>query len=303
MTDRPGSVSARLAATRRVLVVEDEHDIVDFLRAFFRASGYDVVHVDPDGPGDVVAAVAAHRPDCVLLDIRLRGFSGLDAYRLLRSDPAAALVPVIVVTADGEARGPAARLAGGIDGFVAKPFHVQALEETVADRIARAAALAAAEGGDDLHGPEYLDARLADEMRMAKKTSTSLVLALLRLHGLGDAGRSVGDEAAGWVLRAVAREMGDGLPAAASVCRTAGDELALLLPATAAEAARVALEVLTEAASGVRTLPGGATVELDVRAGVAGYPEQATDPEQLYMAADGALHDALGPGGAVVVAL
>ena len=81
---RPGSIASRLHATSTVLVVEDEHDIADFLRAYFRASGYALVHVDPDSVDDVVAAVEKVDPACVLLDLHLRGFSGLDSYRLLR---------------------------------------------------------------------------------------------------------------------------------------------------------------------------------------------------------------------------
>src|SRR3546814_17434254 len=79
---RLGSVARRLAATERVLVVEDEHDIADFLRAYFRASGYDLVHIDPDTPLQVLDALDEHKPDCVLLDLNLRGFSGAAAYRL-----------------------------------------------------------------------------------------------------------------------------------------------------------------------------------------------------------------------------
>ena len=59
---RLGSVARRLAATERVLVVEDEHDIADFLRAYFRAAGYDFVHIDPDTPLGVLDALDEHSP-------------------------------------------------------------------------------------------------------------------------------------------------------------------------------------------------------------------------------------------------
>src|SRR3954470_15874425 len=93
-----GGLISRLEPTETVLVVEDEHDIATFLRAYFRASGTDVVHVDPTTAEEVAAAVATHSPICVLLDLHLRGFSGLDAYREIR--PADNDTPVIVVTAD-----------------------------------------------------------------------------------------------------------------------------------------------------------------------------------------------------------
>src|SRR3954471_5371305 len=93
-----GGLISRLEPTETVLVVEDEYDIATFLRAYFRASGTDVVHVDPTSPAEVAAAVATHDPTCVLLDLNLRGFSGLDAYREMRA--AGSETPVIVVTAD-----------------------------------------------------------------------------------------------------------------------------------------------------------------------------------------------------------
>ena len=140
---RLGSVARRLAATQRVLVIEDEHDIADFLRAYFRASGYDLVHIDPDNPLAVLEALDANEPDCVLLDLNLRGFSGAEAYRLMRTEPRYALTPVIVVSArpDAQELVPA---RGGIDAFVTKPFNVNALAELVVERIASAERLRAA---------------------------------------------------------------------------------------------------------------------------------------------------------------
>ena len=69
-----GPVARRLAASQRVLMVEDEPDIALFLRAYFRAAGYDLVHVDPDTVDEALGALEEHEPDLVLLDLRLRGF-------------------------------------------------------------------------------------------------------------------------------------------------------------------------------------------------------------------------------------
>src|SRR5437764_8309022 len=93
---RAGGLTSRLEPTETVLVVEDERDIATFLRAYFRASGTDVVHVDPTSPAEVAAAVADHNPLCVLLDLNRRGFNGLEAYREMRA--ADTWQPWIVVT-------------------------------------------------------------------------------------------------------------------------------------------------------------------------------------------------------------
>src|SRR5947208_13916 len=120
-----GGLMSRLEPTETVLVVEDERDIATFLRAYFRASGTDVVHVDPTTPAEVADAVATHKPTCVLLDLNLRGFSGLEAYREMRDRGTA--TPVIVVTADPNPRTHRAALDEGVAAIVQKPFGAREL--------------------------------------------------------------------------------------------------------------------------------------------------------------------------------
>src|SRR5688500_16446078 len=161
-----GSVARRLAATEHVLVVEDERDIADFLRAYFRAAGYAFTHIDPDTPLAVLDALDEHQPDCVLLDLNLRGFNGVEAYRLLRTDERYAMLPVIVVSARPDARELLSGV-GGVDAFVTKPFNVNTLSDLVAERIASAAKLQQATSNDPvtgLLGHDYVEARLVDEL-------------------------------------------------------------------------------------------------------------------------------------------
>jgi DNA-binding response OmpR family regulator len=127
---------SRLEPDETIIVVEDERDIATFLRAFFRASGREVVHLDPASAAEVAEAVAEAEPVCVLLDLNLRGFNGLDAYRLLREQ--GSTMPVIVVTADPNPRTKKAALSEGVTAFVQKPFGMKELynlvEEVIADR-------------------------------------------------------------------------------------------------------------------------------------------------------------------------
>ena len=137
---KPGGLISRLEPTETVLVVEDERDIATFLRAYFRASGTDVVHVDPTTANEVAAAVATNNPTCVLLDLNLRGFSGLEAYREIRA--AGMETPVIVVTADPNPRTHRMALDEGVAAVVQKPFSARELyalvaAETAKDREAR----------------------------------------------------------------------------------------------------------------------------------------------------------------------
>jgi CheY-like chemotaxis protein len=293
-----------LSATQRVLSIEDEPDIADFLRAYFRASGYDLVHLDPDTPLAVLEAVDEHQPDCVLLDLGLRGFSGEEAYRLLRTEERYAFLPVIIVSARPDAAA-VVDPAGGIDACISKPFNVNTLSELVAERIAKAAVLRE-KGRDselDLLTQDYLEARLVDELTITGGTAHPVGFALVRLRSLDEILQLVGDDGASYVVQQLLRAAREVLPRDVVLGRTRSDELALLLPGvTAAEAERTVVNGLA-AMPEVITLPGGAEVPIRFACGLAAYPDHAGDADELYMAADSALAEACEKGRQLVVAI
>jgi PleD family two-component response regulator len=307
--DRPGSLSARLSASTRVLGIEDDADIAEFLRAYFRASGYDFVHADPDSADDAVAAIDEHRPDCVLLDMGLRGYSGLEVYRRLRSGDVHRFLPVVVVTADSTAQGQveAAGTATGIDAFVTKPFNVNTLADVVSRRIDAARALRQrGEPVDPALGvltTAVLEARLADEIGLARASGQPLAFALVTLRSGAGLRERLGADGLGGLVRRLLEIAGPLVPDDVTLGRTEDDELAVVAPATSPEFAVELLERVLSRIRGPHTVPGGGVVQVDPAAGVAGFPQHATDSAGLFMAADAALADALDRSGLVSLAL
>ncbi len=298
-----GTVARRLAATRRVLAVEDEHDIADFLRAYFRAAGYDLVHVDPGTAPEIVAAVEEHRPDIVLLDLNLRGFNGADAYRLLRDDQQHAFLPIVVVSArpDAQSLVPA---RGGIDAFVSKPFHVKALAELVEERIESARRLAEktrVHGPTGLRGQEYVEARLCDEINVAGRGQQTS-FALVRLLTAGEIRTQVGAEGLDFVVERLVETARTALPTGGALGLTGGDDLAVVLPSTGAAKARILLTDVAQPLTSV-TLPGGAEVPIRLAVGLATHPTHGADADAVFMAADAALTEAVDQGTLLAVAL
>jgi two-component system response regulator MprA len=100
-----------------VLVVDDEPNIVEFLRMGFEYEGF-VVHVATDGPEALRSALAVH-PDVIILDIMLPGMSGLDVAQRLRTASDAA---VIMLTARDAVDDRVTGLDSGADDYVTKPF-------------------------------------------------------------------------------------------------------------------------------------------------------------------------------------
>jgi DNA-binding NtrC family response regulator len=129
------SVDTHAVATHRILLIDDDLGVVQMLQSFFEASrsGY---LVDTALSGETgLAAVAAHRPDVVLLDVRMPGLDGLAVLKRIRAiDPS---IPVIMVTGAsyGETSG---ALKSGAFAYIAKPFELRYIDHLVKHAIERA---------------------------------------------------------------------------------------------------------------------------------------------------------------------
>jgi len=106
----------------RVLVVDDEQQILRALRTSLRAAGYEVETADT-GEG-ALAAAAMRPPEAVILDLVLPDLSGTEVCRDLRTWSSA---PVIVLSAVGEEREKVAALDAGADDYVTKPVGIDEL--------------------------------------------------------------------------------------------------------------------------------------------------------------------------------
>jgi two-component system KDP operon response regulator KdpE len=107
---------------QRVLVVDDEPQILRGLQTMLRGAGYDVATAAT--AADALAAAAAQPPEAVILDLVLPDGRGTDVARELRTWTD---VPVIVLSAVGEEQEKVAALDAGADDYVTKPFGVDEL--------------------------------------------------------------------------------------------------------------------------------------------------------------------------------
>ena len=113
----------------RILVADDDEDIRMLVVMRLQHSGHDVAQA-----GDGASAVESCRneaPDLVVLDLMMPGMNGLDACRTIRSDPALAKTPVILLTAKAQSSDVEAGLAAGADDYITKPFSPRDLAERV----------------------------------------------------------------------------------------------------------------------------------------------------------------------------
>ena len=101
----------------RILVIEDERDIADFIRRGLILKGYDV-DVAHSGEGGLTIA-HQQPPDLVVLDLMLPGIDGIEVCKRLRS---ASSVPIIMLTARDLVADKISGLDAGADDYVTKPF-------------------------------------------------------------------------------------------------------------------------------------------------------------------------------------
>ena len=124
------------ASPVKMLVVDDELRICDFLKGFFASKGYEVFSATSGE--EALIQVPAIRPHVVLLDVRMPGMSGLEALSKIKA--LAPDIKVLMVTAlDDETLMTEARSRGASD-FITKPFSFDYLEGAVMRKLGHSGA-------------------------------------------------------------------------------------------------------------------------------------------------------------------
>jgi two-component system, OmpR family, alkaline phosphatase synthesis response regulator PhoP len=115
----------RVNTRERILVVDDEEDLLELVNYNLTKEGYRV-----EGVGTGEEALAAARralPDLVVLDLLLPHVDGLEVCRLLKSDPKTQHIPIIMLTAKSEEADVVTGLELGADDYLTKPFSPRVL--------------------------------------------------------------------------------------------------------------------------------------------------------------------------------
>jgi len=109
----------------KILVVEDNPDILELVAYHLEAQGYEVVRAMTGENGLAQAGKTA--PDLVILDVMLPGINGLDVCRKLKQQEATRSIPVLLLTAKSEDADIISGLELGADDYITKPFSPKVL--------------------------------------------------------------------------------------------------------------------------------------------------------------------------------
>jgi len=116
-------------AKKKVLVVDDEPDIVRLVEISLKLCNYEVATA---GNGkDALRMIKEAPPDLVLLDVMMPEMSGYEVCQAIRSNPATKALPVVMLTAKGQKGDAEKGLEVGADDYIIKPFDPYDLGEQV----------------------------------------------------------------------------------------------------------------------------------------------------------------------------
>lgn len=120
---------------KRILIVEDEPDVVDLIEINLKSFGYQISCVD--NGADALLKVQNQRPDLIILDLMIPKVSGLEVCKILKKNIDTATIPIIILTAKSEEVDRIVGLELGADDYVTKPFSPRELSLRVQSVLRR----------------------------------------------------------------------------------------------------------------------------------------------------------------------
>ena len=122
-----------MAEAKRILVIEDEAEMIDLTRIVLEREGYEVLGAVGGARG--LEMIRQEKPDLILLDLMMPDIGGWEVYRQVKADQELAQIPVIVVTAKAQSIDKVLGLqVAKVDDYITKPFGPKELLESI-DRV------------------------------------------------------------------------------------------------------------------------------------------------------------------------
>ena len=116
-------------AKEKILIVDDDHDVVEILRSLLSYKGFTVVAVY-DG-ASALSKVKEEKPDLVVLDIMMPGMDGYNVCETIKTDPETKNIPVIMLTAKDMFGDVEKALEKKADWYIAKPYDSKYLVDKI----------------------------------------------------------------------------------------------------------------------------------------------------------------------------
>lgn len=126
------------SSREKVLVVEDDEDILELIVYNLKKNRYEVVSTSSGE--EAIALAQSEKPEIILLDIMLPDINGIEVCRRVKNHNSLAKLPIVFISAKGEEEDVCRGLEAGADDYIVKPFSVKILLARVQSVVRRASA-------------------------------------------------------------------------------------------------------------------------------------------------------------------
>ncbi|NIA30838.1 MAG: diguanylate cyclase [Actinobacteria bacterium] len=305
----------------KILVVDDIPVNIQLMQKYLSPSGYEILFAR--NGEEALVQVENGNPDLVLLDVMMPKMDGFETCRILKSNDKTQYIPIIMVTALNEIEDKVKGIEAGADDFITKPFNklellartksllrIKRLHDQLQEKVfqleqakERLRELAIKDGLTGLYNHRYFKRFLTQEIKRARRHKSQVSLIMMDIDHFKNYNDTYGHLAGDEVLRNVAKLMTGNIRSIDVAARYGGEEFVIVLPQTNKNAAKIVAEKLRTLVGDQKfqnedTQPNG---KITISMGVATFPENATNLEELIHQADQRLYHAKSLGRNCVV--
>ncbi len=303
---------AQNSKSKTILVVDDVPVNVHLLKTYLSTEGYNVITAR-DGE-EAIDQVRNHHPDLVLLDVMMPKLNGYEVCRIIKNDRRTNFIPVIMVTALNEVEDKVKGMEAGADDFISKPFNklellvrvrsllrIKYLNDALSEKLVELQRakeelrqLAITDGLTGLYNYRYFKEQLLLELNRARRHNSHVSLFMIDIDHFKQYNDNHGHPAGDLVLQTIARLLKENVRNIDLAARYGGEEFALVLMETRKDDACRVAEKLRKLIEKHKfefedSQPNG---KITISAGVATFPEDGQDFDNLVAAADRRLYQA-----------
>jgi len=296
-------VAAAGRAAARILCVSDDLNHSPRVRNALEPAGFEITLCE--NADHCEAMLASIRPDAVLLDVRRSKMSALELTRYLRLDSRYELLPIILLTDDGDLKARIEMARAGADECLIKPVAPQLLIETLRNRVARARTVLGQLRRDGLTRAltmaEFVDRVEREITRLVREPNRTAAMVMIDVDHLKQVNEQYGHPTGDRVLRALSTVVRRLLRKSDLMGRYGGEEFAVFLDRIdETNAQRVSEKLLAEFSRLKHRTEDGREFQVTFSAGIAMF-QNRMDVSGWLVAADKALYTAKSSGRARVM--
>ena len=291
-------LASRMNASGSVLVVDSDPWALEHATLVLEQAGHRVKALpDPQRFWETLDAVS---PDLVLLGVGMTGVTGLELCQALRADPRWREMPVVFMAGGAEAELVKGAYRAGGDDVLRKPLERTELLARLENRLQRTRLLrrnADTDGITGLPGRQKAEREIERFLQLGRRHRHPVTLVTLRIDRFDDLAPRVGLAAAEAALLAFSQLLIQSFRSEDVISQWGPNEFVVgLFDANTANATVRVREVMAALRERTFRAPSGESFGLTCSAGIASFPEDASDTRELHAAADAALLVAGGAG-------